>query len=106
MLDFATLFELAPSPRTVVTYAPDTCTPKPFAFVLNVAKLAGGDALELFPSGILRRASEEEIAFTKQILRSLFGEHFTGSLWETRRPFLCFRRTIASGLRQPPFFKF
>jgi hypothetical protein len=86
MLDFDTLFELAPPPRTVVTYAPDTFTPKPFAFVLNVAKLAGGDTLELFPSGILRRASEEEIAFTKQILRSLFGEHFTGSLWETRRP--------------------
>lgn len=86
VLDIETLFEITPSPRAVVTYARGTTTPQPFAFVLNVSRLVGCDALEIIPGRILRRANEEEIKFTKKVIESLFGERFGGGLWETRRP--------------------
>jgi hypothetical protein len=70
----------------VVTYAPGTTTPQPFAFVLNVSRLVGCDALEIIPGHIMRRAKEEEIGFIKGVIESLFGKYFSGGLWETRRP--------------------
>jgi hypothetical protein len=85
-LDFEALFEMKPSPRTVVTYAPGTKTPQPFAFILNVSKLVGGSSLEVIPGRILRRANDEEIKFTKEVITSLFANHSDGSLWETRGP--------------------
>jgi hypothetical protein len=86
MLDFETLFEMKPSPQTVVTYAPGTTTPQPFAFVLNVSRLVGCDALEIIPGRILRRASEAEIKFIREVIESVFGKYFSGWLWESRRP--------------------
>src|SRR5277367_552215 len=86
MLDFETLFEMNPSPKTVVTYKPGTATSQPFAFVLNGSRLVGCDALEIIPGCILRRANEEEIKFIREVIESLFGKYFSGGLWETRRP--------------------
>lgn len=85
-LDFETLFEIKPSPKTVVTYAPGTKTPRPFAFVLNVSRLVGTSALEITPGRFLRRANDEEIKFTKKIIASLFATYSSGELWETRGP--------------------
>jgi hypothetical protein len=85
-LDFETLFKMEPSPKTVVTYAAGTKTPQPFAFVLNVSRLVGGGSLEIIPGRTLRRANDEEIEFTKQIITSLFANHSDGRLWETRGP--------------------
>lgn len=86
MLDFETLFEMKPSPQTVVAYQPGTATPQPFAFVLNVSRLVGCDALEIIPGRILRRANEKEIKFIRALIESLFGKYFGGGLWENRRP--------------------
>ena len=87
MLDFETLFEMNPSPKVVVTYNPRTTTPpQPFAFILNVSRLVGGDALEILPGGILKRANAEEIDFIRKVIESLFGTYFSRALWETRRP--------------------
>jgi hypothetical protein len=85
-LDFETLFEMKPSPKTVVTYAPGTKTPQPFAFVLNISRLVGGSSLEIIPGRVLRRANDEEIKFTKEVIKSLFADHSSGGLWETRGP--------------------
>jgi hypothetical protein len=86
MLNFETLFEMKPSPKTVVIHKPGTTTTQPFAFVLNVSRLVGCDALEIVPGRILRRANEEEIKFIREVIESLFGKYFSGGLWETRRP--------------------
>jgi hypothetical protein len=86
MLDFETLFEMKPSAKTITVYPPGTALPQPFAFVLNVSGLVGCDKLEIVPGCILRRGNGKEIKFTKKVIASLFGEHFGGTLWETRRP--------------------
>jgi hypothetical protein len=85
-LDFETLLEMKSSPKTVVAYAPGTKTPQPFAFVLNVSRLVGGSSLEIIPGRTLRRADDGEIEFTKGVITSLFANHSSGGLWETRRP--------------------
>jgi hypothetical protein len=86
MPDFVTIFEMKPSPKTVVIYDPRTATPRPFAFVLNVSKLVGCDALEIIPGRILRRANGGEIEFIKKALASSFRDYSGGGLWETRKP--------------------
>jgi hypothetical protein len=85
-LDFEMLFQMKPSPKTVVTYAPGTKTPQPFAFVLNVSRLVGGSSLEIIPGRFLRRANDEQIKFIKEVITSLFANHASGGLWETRGP--------------------
>src|ERR1039457_3232216 len=86
MLNFETLFEMKPSPKTVVIHKPGATTTQPFAFVVNVSRLVGCDALEIVPGHILRRANEERIKFIMESIKSLFGKYFSGGLWETRRP--------------------
>ena len=86
MLDFETLIEMKPSPKTVVIHAPGTTTPRPFAFILNVSRVVDCDEIEIVPGRTLRRANGEEIKFTKKVIASLFGDYFGGTLWETRRP--------------------
>jgi hypothetical protein len=85
-LDFETLFLMKPSPKTVVTYAPGTKTPQPFAFVLNVSRLVGGSSLEIIPGRFIRRANDEQIKFIKEVITSLFANHASGGLWETHGP--------------------
>jgi hypothetical protein len=75
-----------PFPGTVVTYAPGTKTPSPFAFVLNISELAGCNAMEIIPGRIMRRANEAEIKFIKEMLESSFRNYSGGGLWETRKP--------------------
>jgi hypothetical protein len=85
-LDFETLFEMTPSPKTVVTYAPGSKKPNPFAFVLNISKLEGGNSMEIIPGCILRPGNDEEIEFIKEVITSQFPDHGGGRLWETRGP--------------------
>jgi hypothetical protein len=86
MLDFEALFAVKPFPKTITVYPPGTTMPRPFAFVLNVSGLVGCHTLEIIPGCIMRRGNGTEIKFTKKVIASMFGEHFEGSLWETRKP--------------------
>lgn len=85
-LNFETLFEIMPTPGTVVAYPPGTKTLQPFAFLLNVSRLIGASSLEIIPGRILRRAKEEEIRHIKEVISSLFATYSGGGLWEARPP--------------------
>jgi hypothetical protein len=86
MLDLAKLFGSNPPGTVTVTYRKDAEVPAAFALVLNISRLAGKKSVEIAPGLKLRRATIEEITFVKETLKSLFGSHFVGALWETKRP--------------------
>jgi hypothetical protein len=86
MFDFEELLESGLSRDVVTSYNPDTVTPQPFAFVVDVSELSGGRAIEVAPNCPLRRAKSDEVKFIKGLIESLFGQHFSGGLWETRFP--------------------
>jgi len=87
MLEIEKVFGESPHGRVVVTYRQNaTDVPLPFAFVLNISRLIGGNSIEISHGLILRRAKTEEIKFVKEIMKSVFGSQFTGTLWEDRPP--------------------
>lgn len=70
----------------VSVYPPESVSLKPFAFVVNVAGLTGSSTVAVAPGHALRRATNEEIKFIRDFIRSLFGEHFGPGLWENAPP--------------------
>ncbi len=45
-----------------------------------------GSTTEIIPGRTLRKAAIEEIKSIKELIESIFGTHFSGNLWQTRRP--------------------
>ena len=84
MRELENLIEAQPLGTVVSVYKQKAL--KPFAFVLNVSKLGDSSRVAIAPGHVLRRATKEEIEFTKVLIKSLFGHHFGHGLWETQRP--------------------
>lgn len=60
-----------------------------YAFVMNVSRLVGADSYELMPGHVLRRATPDEIASIREILKSLVSAQYSlygHFLWERRLP--------------------
>jgi hypothetical protein len=86
MPELINLINMQPFGSVVSTYNPKNITLKPFAFVLNVSKLMASSGVEIAPGHTLRRATNEEMQFIKDMITSLFAHHFGAGLWETRQP--------------------
>jgi hypothetical protein len=86
MRELTNLMETQPLDTVISLYNPKDVTLKPFAFVLNVSHLRDNSAVAIAPAHMLRRATKEEVKFTKKLIASLFGQHFGPELWEDRRP--------------------
>jgi hypothetical protein len=86
IIDLELLLEKQPPDTIVNLYPREAVTLNPFTFLPNVSSITGEDAMQVVPGCTLRRATSEKVKFTKELIRSLFGEHFGVGLWETRRP--------------------